>query len=182
MQAALRFSFLAGAAAVTLLAACPIFAADWTEHRSEAGNYVVRFPGVPKTSVQTVNTDLGKIELHAAVVELKEKDVAYKAVHAKLPAVVENFSADQRLENVKAAIIGTGFTLTTAKKINLGAFPGLELQGSDSKGQHLRARLYIVNVTMYQIMLLSKNEKHLSDDDANKFVDSFKLLSTPDKK
>lgn len=182
MRAATRFFCLSLASAVGLLAAaCPVFSADWVDHRSEEGNYTVRFPGTPKTSVKNLQSDLGKFDMHMA--SLEEGGVGYTVVHAKLTALAETIPSDQFLENAKSAITKNGFAITTTAKISLDGFPGLEMHGTNAqKGLHLRARVYLVNTMMYQVMIASKDEKLLADANADKFVSSFKLLKTPAKK
>jgi hypothetical protein len=182
MRISSRFSLLAvvGAVALLLCATRPACAADWVDHKSEDGGFTVRFPSEPKTSVQSVETAIGKLDMHMIISE--KGSMGYTVIYAKFPPAVEQVPSEQLLEGAKQGIASRGITISSSKKVTMGNYTGLELKGSDANGLHLRARLFMVKTTMFQILLASRNEKELTDDSAEKFVESFKLLNTPSKK
>lgn len=163
-----------------LVAAGPVRAADWVEHKSADGGFSARFPSQPKTNVQEVQTAIGAIKMHMIITE--QGNSGFTVIYAKFPDQVAQAPAEQILEGAKQGIIGKGIKVKTTKKISLGDHAGLELFGVDGNGMHLRARLYMVKTTMYQILVASKTEQGLTNDDADRFVSSFRLMNTPEKR
>lgn len=175
---------------LTVLSALAVFLAPlgcaagedavWTTHKTDEGNYTARFPAKPAVSSQEIDTAAGKMVLYTAAAKLN--GAAYTVTHVRLPAAAEQAAPDQILEGAKSGIAGRGAKIASSKKVTLSGYPGLELQGKDATGMALRARVYLVKATLYQVILVAKDERQMTDDTADQFLRSFELLKPPAKR
>ena len=135
-------------------------ARGWQRHSSSAGRYKVDLPqGELQRQTQTVETAVGKIDMHM-VLSFNEAEVsAYTVMYNDFP--VNGLDQAQK-ENAltggrDGALRNVNGTLLHEKKISLDGHPGREfhfsatVQGNKARGAW---RLYIVNNRLYQIGVL----------------------------
>jgi hypothetical protein len=135
----------------------------------------VKFPAKPK---QTDKMELG-IKVKMFLVE--ERDSAYMVVVADMPIPVRESERQlqNRLDGARdGAINNVNGKLKSSSPITLnGKYPGREFTASITKpiqGQ-IRARVYLVNKRLYQVMLLG-TDSWATSPQATDFLNSFQLV------
>lgn len=162
---------------LTLLSFAPKVA---REYRSEAGNFSVQTPYTLKESSESLDTQVGEIEIHSFLGERGNESVSvgYTDYPAELvrvsdPERILDGSRDGAVENVNGELV-------SETRISLDGYPGRELTISiiaENKQEIvLRGRVFLVENRLYQIMAVvpkgKENGKHIED-----FLQSFTLLS-----
>jgi hypothetical protein len=158
--------------------AAPLATADVTkvEFTSPEGDFVVTFPGQPKSTDTSVPLpDGSKITVTSYAVE--REDGAFIVAVADYPAdlvgadpkVVLEGARDGALQNVQA-------TLTTSESISLGAVPGIAFGGTvASNNGVLTTRIFLDGVRLYQVFAVGDAASSSLTADTAAFLDSFKL-------
>lgn len=148
--------------------------AEFKEFASADGRFKVQMPGTPKEETQTAAGATMKIY------SLQEKDGAYAAAFADLPIPSGESEAQlqARLDGSRDGMVrNVGGTLTSESRITLsGKYPGREVQADiPSKKGVLRARIYLVDRRLYQVMVTG-TKPWATSADATKFLDSLVLM------
>jgi hypothetical protein len=164
-----------GAVTVGLLLLCGGDKAEFEEFASKEGRFKVQMPGTPEEKTQTV----AGVTLNLFLLE--ETDGGYAVAYADLP-----IAADEKVEAIQKRLDGArdgmlrniNATLVRESKITLkGKYQGREIEANlpDKKGL-LRARLYVVNKRLYQVMVVGTTD-YVRAESATKFLGS--LVVTP---
>lgn len=150
------------------------------EFKSQEGGFSIMTPYALKETTQTVDTQIGKIEIHFFSADQSGKsfvvvysDYPSEVVKASDPEQILDGSRDGAIDNVKGELI-------SETRISLHEYPGRDLTISvqDKNGQALfmRGRIFLVENRLYQIMaIVTKGNENNSE--INDFLQSFKLLS-----
>jgi len=149
------------------------------EFKSEAGNFSVQTPYTLKESSESLDTQVGEIEIHSFLGEQGNESVSigYTDYPAELvqvsdPERILDGSRDGAVANVKGELV-------SETRISLDGYPGRELTISviaDNKQEIvLRGRVFLVENRLYQIMAVApKGKENAKNIDA--FLQSFALL------
>lgn len=154
--------------------------AEWKDFKSEAGKFSVQLPGVPEEKTQPVNVaKLGNVNMFTYTLE--QSDGAYMAAYNDYPAgLFAQVSTDKVLDGARDGAVGNmqGGKLISEQKIAIGNYPGRDIVAEGAQGNMtfvVKARVYLVNYRLYQVMAIMPKDKS-SSIDAAKFLDSFKLI------
>ena len=149
--------------------------------------FSVLLPGKPKTEVEDLNTEIGKLTNHMFFVDAP--GVSYAVMYAEFPApITDPEIARGMFDNARIlAVAAVRGNVKSESEITLNGYPGRELLVSMPGGLGLlRARMYMVKQFFCQAITLTAPEKNaetlkLREADVKKFFDSFTLVADTDK-
>jgi hypothetical protein len=152
-----------------------VFAADWHVHKSDAGGFSIMFPGAPQEQVNTIDTDIGPLDMVTTTYEAK--NYAYMASYADYPEnAFSNTDIEEVLDSARdRAIANVQGTLLSEEKISMGRFPGRSFKAEINAGQTvLMARICLAGFRLYMVgAVVPKNDVSLKDN--TRFFESFTL-------
>jgi hypothetical protein len=146
------------------------------EFTSPEGDFVVSFPGEPKSIDTPVSLpDGSKVSVTSYAVERGDgaflvafADYPVKLVNAD-PTVVLEGARDGALQNVQG-------TLATSAATSLGAVPGIAFTGTMAANNGvLTSRIFLDGVRLYQVFSVGDAASSSLTADTAAFLDSFKL-------
>jgi len=145
----------------------------WKEVAIPAGRFKVWMPGAPKTSRQTIRTDIGNVA-STRYTSTDAANVTYDVLFNDYPvAGVSKANPQKLLDSAKDGLLyHTKGRLMEDKHITLASFPGRDQIIIGGDGTHYRVRLAWVGNRLYQIMAVSPGKPQ---PDANIFFDSFQI-------
>ena len=155
-------------------------AADtWEEYQSKEGSFSVRLPAAPVSSVESLDTALGKVELHFVSAAAHGGHVWYLVGYCDYPAgALADAAAKDVLDGARSGalrIVG-GEQLGEEKAIEVDGNPGCEFRFKATKGGqgvHGTARFLLVEDRLFQLFLVHTEHARLEQDAADKFFSSF---------
>jgi hypothetical protein len=130
------------------------------------------FPSAPESDTKSVDTAVGKIEVHMYSVELANAALVVavndygSTATGKDPDVVLDAARQGALSN-------TGCHQISSKTISLDGHHGVEFEG-ENQAAHLTVRIYLVGSVLYQVMVITPLGNTYSD--TTRFFDSFELI------
>jgi hypothetical protein len=147
---------------------------DWKEFASQEGRFKVLMPGTPKQDKFDTESDFGKGVLYMNSIAVGK--TMYGANYCDFPAEIKKAPIKQVFDSSRdGAVANMQGKLAGEKDIKLGDYPGREIQIDVAGGKQLfRARVYLVDQRLYQVVVMGTKEAATSKD-ADKFLDSFKL-------
>ena len=165
---------LAAATAVTPTDKIP---PGWIEFEMPAVRFKVLLPGPPKTSRQTIRTDIGNVAA-TRYTTTDAADVTYDVLLNDYPkAGVSKSNPQKLLEAVRDGLVyQTKGRMISDKHITLANFPGRDIEIMGGEGSHYRVRLVWVETRLYQIMAVTLGKPR---PEANVFFDSFQITGKP---
>ena len=145
--------------------------------------FSVLLPGKPKTEVQDLDTEIGKVTNHMYLVDAP--GVSYAVMYAEFPApVTDPEVARGMFDNARMlAVAAVRGEVKSETEITLSGYLGRELLVLMPEGLGLlRSRMYMVKQFFYQTITLSMSEKNsellkLRETEVKKFLDSFTLVA-----
>ena len=145
--------------------------------------FSVLLPGKPKTEVQDLDTEIGKVTNHMYLVDAP--GVSYAVMYAEFPApVTDPEVARGMFDNARMlAVAALRGVVKSETEITLSGYLGRELLVSMPGGLGLlRARMYMVDQFFYQAITLSAPERKaetlkLREAEVKRFFDSFTLVA-----
>jgi hypothetical protein len=147
-----------------------------TPFKSKEGKFSVALPGKPAEQTTKVPSDLGQLEVHLFVVDLKDK--AYLVSYSDYPKGSVG-DKSEKIEKVLDGVVngnakGVKGKLLSQEKITIGKkkYAGREVQIEmpDKKGLY-RARVFLVGDRLYQAIALGPTE-FAKGKDVDAFLDS----------
>ena len=173
-----RTAILTGLLIAMLLSACG--GNQPQAYVSEEGGFQIMTPLPLEESTQSVDSELGPIEVHFFMAELSNR--AYMVGYSDYP---EDFIAQSDpqvlLDGARDGAVGNiNGKLVSEFKISLAdQYPGRELVvtallDEDTEGT-LKGRMYLVNNRLYQIMVVAPSGD-MSTQAMDDFINSFTLL------
>ncbi len=147
---------------------------EWKEFVSKEGRFKVLMPGTPKADKVATESDFGKGTLSMNVAQ--SGNVMYGANYSDFPPGIKKTPIKQLFDSSRdGAVANLQGKLASEKDIKLGDHPGRELRIEVAGGKQLfRARVFLVDQRIYQVVVLSSPEAATSKE-ADRFLDSFKL-------
>jgi hypothetical protein len=145
---------------------------------SANGKYTATFPSAPKefsTADGDVNPGMGKYKYFSASLEIN-KDTAFMVMYHDYPQNTLKDEAQIVLERVKEGSKGEKGRVVEDREIALGndKVPGRAFiinQGA----YHYRARIYLKDLRLYQVIVVGKTKEDVATPAADKFMDSFEI-------
>jgi hypothetical protein len=162
---------------VFVLGAFSVHAGDqpeWKEFASKEGRFKIVMPGAPKQEELETESDFGKGVLHMNVAQADK--TMYGANYCDFPAEIKNAPLKKVFDSSRdGAVANLEGKLVRESDIKLGDYPGREIHiGAEDGKQLFRARVYLVDRRLYQVVVFGSKEAAISKQ-ADKFFDSFKL-------
>ena len=149
------------------------------EFRSTEGRFSVVAPISFKEETQTLDTTVGKIEMHMFIAE--GKDIAYAVAYSDYPEeMIRQSNPDQVLNGARDGMVSNvNGKLVLETKITLGKYPGREVVvdlklDNDIDGT-VKSRMYLVENRMYQTQVIT-TKGAVSMQTISDFLDSFQLI------
>ena len=145
---------------------------------STAGRFSVTSPGRIVESQQAVQTAAGEITMHLFMYETSTSArlVGYADYDKELVGRVD---PEELLNGTRDGAVGNvNGTLQKETSISIDGFPGRDLEFSaiiEAKFVSARARIYLVENRLYQVLALEESSTGVSDE-MIAFIDSFKLV------
>jgi hypothetical protein len=151
--------------------------AGWREFQIPAGRFKVLMPGTPKTSRQTIPTDIGKVASTRYTVT-DAANVTYDVLLNDYPKTgIAKANPHKLLDSVRDGLMyQTKGKLISDRRMTLATFPGRDLEIMGIEDQHFRVRLVWVETRLYQIMAVTPGQPR---PEANVFFDSFQITGKP---
>jgi hypothetical protein len=146
---------------------------QWKPFSSEAGNFRVLVPGVPKETATPIRTDGGDVVEHRFTVDMGF--IGYFVSYTDYPSNFQDVQAaidhvrDGFLGGIKGKVVNEGPVRLSG---NLGR--AVKAETDDGKLVAL-LRIYIVGRRLYQVLLMTDKTRNLSTMDL-RFHDSFQFL------
>lgn len=150
---------------------------EWKRFRPKNGRCAVEMPGKPTAQPpQDISQGGFKSKLYMFLLEAPDGKTAYGLGYSDFPA---DTLPDEKLKEVlEAAQKGTEKGLkaevVTDRELRLGKYPGREFTLELPGGNYYRARLFIVEGRLYQVIALGP-KKFIDGPDAKVFLYSFEL-------
>jgi hypothetical protein len=164
--------------AALLLAGCGS-SSKWKEFRSKVGNFSVKAPVALEEQPQSSDLSIGKASAHTYLAE--SDGILYAVAYTEFrQEIIDAGDPEEMLSNARDTMITSlSGELVLETRKSLGNFPGRELVVDtimpDYKYGVMKARIYLVNNRLYQVMALV--DKMNADTSAiTRFLDSFKLI------
>jgi hypothetical protein len=149
----------------------------WKPFSSKDGGFTVLMPGQPTQENRTVKTEVGSIPVQAFSV-LRRGEALYAVAYSDFPG---NFPQNPRDIDRLLAQVASGFAqgakgrLVSQQTIGLGNFPGREIRLQLDRGLIARGRLFVVNSRLYQVIVVTGQERNLTKS-IEGFFKSFRLI------
>ena len=154
---------------------------EWQEFKHEAGNFAVMMPGKPLEVSQTIEGEIGKVPTKSFVARWGQ--ITLIAMYADYPIVFDTPEAVKAsLDTSRDIMLSKGRgKLISEKEHAFKNYPGRELTvGTDVV--MMRLRMYLIQQRLYVLMVLlegANDVKQLESKQADRFLDSFRLIEEP---
>lgn len=143
------------------------------DYQSSRGRFTVSFPGEPEEGVQTLTSHDGDIDLY--MYSAGSKKIGFVVAYADYPdSVFKKRSIKEILDGaVDGAVNNVGGKLLDEIELEYEGYPGREIEVSvGSKKASVRARIYLVDKRLYQLMVVGKRDQ-VTESRVYDFFDSF---------
>jgi len=156
----------------------------WKEFSVESGGFCVFMPGEPERRTETVETDLGQIELIMFITELDEETVLFVSYSDYPEHIVEQSAPYAILENARDSTISSQQgDLKQSYRLTLSGRPGLEYLADtkiEGKDALIWVRSYLEKNRLFQILAMAlKHEEGPAEshEEMDRFLRSFRFVS-----
>lgn len=161
--------------AVVLLAFSAIAVAQiihWKLYDYTDEGFIASFPSLPDVQKKSVDAPGGPFELRTYSAGAGDSTVMVGI--CDYGPVISNKSPDQVLLGAKNSMLANSSShLVNEKNIALDKHPGIEFEAR-SESTLFRIRLYLVETTLYQVLVASPVNKPFGE--STRFLDSFELV------
>jgi hypothetical protein len=150
---------------------------EWQEFLSDTGGFGILMPGMPSEAVLPAEIDgLGNTHLFQLQIDggVAVYGIAYTDI-LEVPNELSTAQIDYLLNYWRDGVVGKQ-TLVSERTIVLDGYRGREIEFQDSKGIVSKARGYLVEKRLYQLIVISASDFAFSEED-QLFLDSFRLLA-----
>ncbi len=154
--------------------------ATWYTYQSPDGKYQVRFPSKPTVETSSLELETGVVQLQMVTYEDDKRGRAYGIVHGNIsPAADAPEDINKRLSDSQEGMANAvEAEVETWSAIVQDGYPGREFTLRKPKEFAAEARVVYANGTLYQIVVLAKDE-NLQSLDVAAFLDSLRLATQP---
>ncbi len=146
---------------------------EWREFQLPSGGFTVSLPGEPRSLTQT--SDMASAQGNNRVFTLEAEGINYIITDSELTLDLTDARAIQAaLDNGRdQAVTGSGGTLESERNITLGGYAGREMRVKLA-GEYLRARAYVANRRLYQLIVVT-SPSLVDSPSVTRFFCSFRL-------
>lgn len=151
---------------------------NWTEFVSNEGRFSVLLPSKPTTQTLTLETGQGRV-VHYGFTAVNNGLICV-LVYADLPRMLARPGNEKAIfdEARDALLKEVQVSLASEKTVALEGHPGREIS-AHLLGGEIKARFYLVNERLYQLVITRFNIFDKSPDVIDKFFGSFKVFPGP---
>jgi HEAT repeat protein len=140
----------------------------WQEFRYPAGNFAVHFPGRPQRLPGEMSGDPIQFGLET-------EEFGYVILYNDYPHITD-VSADEVLDGACDGALEDVRQVLQRKNITLeGGHPGRAYAATDSEGDLIQGRVYLVRNRLYQTIVVTSCGR-MNDPDTLRFLESFRLI------
>jgi len=161
-------------AAIAAICLAPLCYADGVAFKSPDGKFKAEFPAEPKASEQ--KTPVGAMKMYLAQQGTTTFLITQMPVSGTANAKPEDL--EKILDSTRDALVNsTKAKVISDEKMQLDKkYPGRELVTEMGQaGVRMRLRIYLVDGTLYQVIVGGMGADSVKTKEANTFMDSFKL-------
>ena len=147
----------------------------WQTFTSEADGFAVDMPGEPRASTRTTDSPLGEVTFH--FFQLSDGEGQLAVSYNDYPVAAEDLDPEQLLTN---AIDGAtqGSTVQNMQTVNVQGHTGIEGEINGQGITHVWYRGILVRARLYNLIFTAPEANKADfDDEARRFIDSFRLLN-----
>ncbi len=154
--------------------------ATWYTYQSPDGTYQVRFPSKPTVETSSIELETGVVQLQMVTYEDEQQGRAYGIVHSIIsPATDASEDINKRLSDSQEGMANAvEAQVETWNAIVQDGYPGREFTLRKPKEFAAEARVVYANGTLYQVVVLAKDE-NLQSLDVAAFLGSLRLATQP---
>jgi hypothetical protein len=172
----------AGALSLALvIALCSIECGRKDVFSSKEGGFSVEMASAPQQKKETVQTPDGPVDIHTLTFETQNPAAERWVVYIDYPlATVRGKGATRILDEARdGSVNNVRGRLLRERDIVLEGYPGkeIEYEGETPAEEIYKSRIYLVKQRLY--VLLVTAPRNGASKDAEKFLNSFKLRSSP---
>ena len=152
---------------------------DWKEFASKEGGFKVLMLGAPRAEEQQVRSPAGPLVNRLFVTQTAKEEVVYLVSYAEYPEdALKQFSPEQILEAARTGTVeNLKGKLASDQKITLAQkHAGREFVVEIPNAAQYKARIYMVDRRLYQVVMVTASKELATSKEAQKFFDSFTLL------
>ena len=153
-------------------------ASDWDLlSRPEAGFAIEVPPGTLREEVQSIETEVGQIQVHT--IGIGRETRVYAVRYNDFPPVFQGLPAETLLEaTMQGLAANVSQRLEADRNISLGGHPGLDLYYEGLDGRVYKHRVYLVNQRVYQTLVVTSQDDLTNFlVEADRFLNSFNLTA-----
>ncbi|MDZ8184544.1 MAG: hypothetical protein RMX96_06815 [Nostoc sp. ChiSLP02] len=150
-------------------------APEWKKFSPDDGQFSILMPGEDISDITPDKSEMDDgVESTKMYLSTNETNV-FMVSYADFKNDVTQISSTELLDSALQGMLKDGKKLLSQQNINLGAYPGIEMNLWDEKeGIFLTGRILIANQRLY--MLFVGSDKNPQARDVRKFFDSFELI------
>jgi hypothetical protein len=143
----------------------------------EAGGFSINFPSKPNVTIDSFDTELGKVLMYSFLVESSlsnAKMVTYSDYPVSQQYIKDPYKFIDGAKNGALKSLGIN-DIIVDKRISLDGVPGVEVIGQNEQELLIHYKLFLKGNRLYQIGLLKEGEMEETDEELE-FLQSFVLL------
>ena len=151
---------------------------EWKEFASKEGAFKVLFLGTPRTQEQKVRSAVGPLVNRLFVTQTAKEEAVYLVSYAEYPdEALKQYSPEQILDAARSGTVDNlkGKLLSDQKIMLAKIHPGREFKLELPSAAQYRARIYLANKRLYQVVMVTASQELASGKEADKFFDSFEV-------
>ena len=148
-----------------------------TNYVNEAGKFAINFPSEPQLSVDSFNTELGKVIMYSFLVETsvsKAQMVTYSDYSVSQQYISDPYKFIDGAKEGALRSLGIDDVIVD-KRITLQSVPGVEVIGQNGQELFIHYKLFLKGNRLYQVGLLKEGEMEETEEELD-FIQSFVFL------
>lgn len=142
------------------------------------GNFSVNFHDAPTITVDSFDTELGKVRLHSYMSEIsltKAQMVTYSDYPVESQYIKDPYDFIKGAKEGALSSLGI-VEIEKDERIELNGIPGVDVMGNNGKDLHMHYKLFLFENRMYQIGFLKEGELGEKPEELE-FMESFVFLN-----
>lgn len=158
---------------------------SWYNLKSDSGKFSVDFPAQPEESDETVETDLGNIVMHMAILDLSADtagdNLLFLSSWNDYPADKVNPETETDLDTFYESALGGSVEnvkgkLISKKNITINGHRALTADVDYQEGQYVIRIQYLLIKNRFYMMEVITNASRNNNIKQTRFLDSFKVI------
>lgn len=148
---------------------------EWKKFSPDEGQFSILMPGEEISDITPEQSEKPNVVESTKMYLSTNETNVFMVSYADFKNDVTQIPSTELLDSALQSMLKDGKKLLSQQNINLGAYPGIEMNLWDEKeGIFLTGRVFIVNQRLYLLFVGSDKNPQISD--VRKFFDSFELI------